>query len=95
MVLFKPSLVLSAAYDPNKNSRGVSSAAHTLVLLLLKRLQEPYIHTSTIGKVKECLNIIVIGLSHNTTVEAGEIFTLVYMSVSPFFLEENQLRSIE
>ena len=88
MVLFKPSLVLSAAYDPNKNSRGVSSAAHTLVLLLLKRLQEPYIHTSTIGKVKECLNIIA-------TVEAGEIFTLVYMSVSPFFMEENQLRSIE
>ena len=30
------------------------------------------------------MNRIVIGLSHNTTVEAGELFTFVYMSVSPF-----------
>ena len=30
------------------------------------------------------MNIIVIGLSHNTTVEDGDIFPFVYMSVSPF-----------
>ena len=52
--------------------------------VLLMILLEPDIHTSNIGKVKEFLNIIVIGLSHNTTVEAGELFYLVYMSVSPF-----------
>ena len=30
------------------------------------------------------MNRIVIGLSHNTTVEDGDIFPFVYMSVSPF-----------
>ena len=30
------------------------------------------------------MNIIVIGLSHNTTVEAEDIFPFVYTSVSPF-----------
>ena len=84
MIFFKTSLAISAADDPNKNARGVASAAHTLVLLFLKRLQEPDIHTYTIRKVKERLNIIVIGLSQNTTVEAGKIFTFVYMSVSTF-----------
>ena len=58
--------------------------AHTLVSPLLKRLQEPDIHTSTIGKVKGYLNIIVIGLSHYNTVEAGELLPFVYMSVSLF-----------
>ena len=84
MILFKPSLSLSETDEPNQNARGVASVAHTLVSPLLKRLQEPDIQTSTIGKVKGCLNIIVIGLSHNTTVEARELFPLVYMSVSPF-----------
>ena len=55
-----------------------------MVLTLLKRLQEPDIHTYTIGKVNECLNGMVIGLSHNTIAEAGDIFPFVYMLVSPF-----------
>ena len=71
MVLFKTYLKLSATDEQNKNARGVASAAHTLVLTLLKGIQETDTHTSTIGKVKDCLNRIVIGLSHNTTVEAG------------------------
>ena len=66
MVLFKPYLALSATDEPNKNSRGVASLAQTLVLPFPKRIQEPDFHTSTIGKVKECLNRIAIGLSHNT-----------------------------
>ena len=77
MFLFKPTLALSATDDPNKDSIGVASAAHTLVSSLLKRLQEPDIHTSTIGKLKECLNIIVIDLSNNTTVEDGDISPFV------------------
>ena len=84
MILFDPSLALSATDDPKINTGGVASAAHTQVLPLFKRPQEPDIHTSTIGKVKDCLNIIVIGLPHNTTVEAGELSPFVYMSVSPF-----------
>ena len=96
-IIFKPSLALSATDEPNKNVRGVASAAHTLVPLIPKRLQEPDIHTSTIGKVKKCLNIIVIGLSHNTNVEARELFPFVYMSVSNFFsgskpIESNKTR---
>ena len=51
--------------------------AHTLDFKSHKILQYPEIHKSTIGKVKECLNRIVIGLSHNTTVEAGEIYPFV------------------
>ena len=93
IIFLKPYIALSATYEPNKNSRGVASAAHTLVLPLLKRLQEPDIHTSTIGKLKECLKIIVIGLSHNTTVEVGELFTFVYMSVSPFVSEGKIIES--
>ena len=77
MILFKPYLALSATDETNKNARGVASAAHTLVSPFLKRLQELDIHTSNTGKVKECLNRIVIGLSHNTTVEAGEIYPFV------------------
>ena len=33
--------------------------------------------------MEECLNIIVIGLSHNTTAESGECLPFVYISVSP------------
>ena len=39
MVLFKPSLALSATDDPNKKARGLASEAHTLVSLFLKRIQ--------------------------------------------------------
>ena len=95
MIFLKPSLALSAIDEPNKNTRGVESSARTLVLLLLKRLQEPDIHTSTIGKVKECLNILVIGLSHNTTVEAWEILPFFICQCLLLFLEANQLRSIK
>ena len=95
MILFKTYLALSATDDPKTNVRGLSSSAHTLVLTLLIRLQEPDIHTNTIGKVKEFLNRIVIGLSHNNTVEAGDNFPFVYFSVSPFFLGGNQLRAIK
>ena len=63
--------------------------------LLIKRIQEPDIHTSNIGKIKECLNITVIGLSHITTVEAGDIFPFVYMSVNDVLLDANQLRSVK
>ena len=62
MILFKPFLVLSATDEPKNNARGVALAVHTLVSLLLKIFQETDIHTSTIGEIKECLNIILIGL---------------------------------
>ena len=39
MILFNPYLALSATDEPKKNVRGVASAAHTLVSLLLKILQ--------------------------------------------------------
>ena len=95
IVLFKKSLALSAIDDPNTNFRGVASAAHTLMSPLLKRLQEPDIYTYTIGKVKECLNRILIGLSHNVTVEAGDIFPLCIFQCLLLFLEANQFRAIK
>ena len=64
--------------------------AHTLVSSLLKRLQEQDIHTSTIGKVKGSLNRTVIGLLHNTNVEAGEIFLLCICHCLLLVLETNQ-----
>ena len=78
MILFKTSLAISATDNPNKNAIGVASATHTLVSPFLKRLQEPDIGTSTIGKVKDILNRILIILQHDTTVEAGYIFPFVY-----------------
>ena len=60
---------------------------------LLKILQEPEIHTSTVGKLKYCLNRILISLSHNTTVESGDLLPFVYMSVSPFFSEGKPIES--
>ena len=84
MILFKTSLTLSTENEANKNVRVVVWAAHTLMLFLLKILQEPYIHTSTIGKLNNYLNVIVIGLSHNTIVDAGELFPFMYISVSRF-----------
>ena len=37
----------------------------------------------------------MIGLSHITTVEAGDIFPFVYMSVNDVLLDANQLRSVK
>ena len=93
MFLFKPYIELSATDDPNKNVIGVASAAHKLVLLLLKRIQEPDIHTSTIGKVKGCLNRIVIVLLHNTTVDDVDLLPFVYMLVYTFVFGDKPIKS--
>ena len=82
--MFKPSIALSATNEPKKNERGVASAANTLMSPLLKSPQEPYIHKSTIGKVQDFLNRIVIVLSRGTTLEAGDILNFLYMTVFPF-----------
>ena len=78
-ILFKTSLALYARDDSNKHKKVITSVAHTLVSPLLKRLQEPYIHTSAIRKVKECLNRILIILSQNINVEYADILPFLYM----------------
>ena len=71
----------------------MESSAHTLVSLLLKRIQEPDIHTSTIGKVKGCLNRIVIVLLHNTTVDDVDLLPFVYMLVYTFVFGDKPIKS--
>ena len=62
----------------------MSSAVHCVVSPLLERLRLPDVETSTIRKIKEILMRVVIGLSHNPTVQADELFPFVYATVQPF-----------
>jgi len=83
-VLFRPSLAAEANHATNIESPP--SAVHAIVSPLLERLRDPEVSTSIIGKAKECLNRVILGLSRNDSVTSEEILTFVYASVSPFIL---------
>ena len=89
-ILFRPSLAADAGSDNLGEGGGSSnaspSAVHAIASPLLERLRDPEVSTSTIGKAKECLNRVTLGLSRNSSVEAEEVLTFVYASVSPFVL---------
>lgn len=89
-ILFRPSLAAETGsdnQDERKDGGNASpSAVHAIVSPLLERLRDPEVSTSTIGKAKECLNRVTLGLSRNSSVEAEEVLTFVYASVSPFVL---------
>jgi len=91
-ILFRPSLAAEAGSDdPGAETEGGNappSAVHAIVAPLLERLRDPEVSTSTIGKAKECLNRVTLGLSRNSSVEAEEVLTFVYASVSPFVLDD-------
>jgi len=63
-----------------------SSAVHNIVIPLLERLRLPDISSATIGKIRECLTKIVVGLSQNPTVSAVQLMPFVHATVAPFLL---------
>lgn len=76
MITFKPC-------DANEGS-PTRSSVHCVVSPLLERLRLPEVETRTIRKIREVLGRVVIGLSHNPTVRAEQLFPFVYATVQPF-----------
>lgn len=72
-----------------KPSQGVpgfthASVVHALVTPFLDRLRDPDVSSSTMRKVKECLNRVAMGLSSNPTTKYDEVLPFVYATVAPF-----------
>jgi len=72
-------------FDPSLRKSNTSSV-HIIVRPILERLRLPDIDRTSIGKLKECLSRIVIGLSHNPTVKEQDVLPFIYSCVSPFIL---------
>ena len=76
MIQFKPS---------RASSGNIShSSIHCVVSPLLERLRVSDIKASTIGKIKEILVRVVVGLSHNPSVGLMELFPFVYATINPY-----------
>ena len=74
LILFRPSLAASKA--------APLSSVHAIVQPLLERLRLPDVDKATIGKVRECLNKVVVGISRNTSAIAVEIMPFVYTTIT-------------
>jgi U3 small nucleolar RNA-associated protein 20 len=75
IILFNPSTV-----DQTQNY----SSVHALVEPFLARLDDPEVSSAIIGKVKEALSRVVIGISQNSSVSPDEMFPFVYSTLSPY-----------
>lgn len=82
MILFKPSLHTIGGFKGGPSTPF--SSIHVLVHPFLQRIRDPEIDSKTIGKVKECLNRIAIGVSQNTSTTTEEMLPFVYATVFPF-----------
>jgi len=87
LIIFRPSLAISQG----KKSAIFLTAVHALVSPFLERLRDPEVDKSTIGKVNECMNRIVVGLSNNSSVVFEELLPFVYATVSPFLISDEKL----
>lgn len=82
-------------FDPSDsviNAYGVRtiSSVQSLIAPFLERLRDPEIEKSVMGKVKECLNRIVLGLSRNDSANLEKIMPFVYATVAPFVTEDGR-----
>ena len=81
-------------FSPSASNSGhnieTSSTVHVVVRPLLERLRLPDIDFATVGKIRECLNRVVIGISHNPSAEARELMSFIYGCIAPFMGVENQ-----
>mmetsp|Transcript_26337 Transcript_26337/g.37753 ORF Transcript_26337/g.37753 Transcript_26337/m.37753 type:complete len:962 (-) Transcript_26337:142-3027(-) len=84
-LLFHPSIAAESSGKDFVNLPSLS-AVHNIVIPLLERLRLPDISSATIGKIRECLTKIVVGLSQNPTVSAVELMPFVHATVAPFLL---------
>jgi len=82
-VHFKPSLV---TVQGKKSFPGLAhaSAAHALVTPFLDRLRDPDVPSSTIRKVRECLNRVAVGFSNNPSAKYEEVLPFVFATIAPF-----------
>ena len=76
--------------NKNKNVDEIFSAIHVITRPLLERLQMPDIDTVTIGKLRECLNRVVIGISHNQSAEVHNLMPFIHGCVAPFIVKEDK-----
>jgi hypothetical protein len=94
MVCFKPSLATSILKESIPGLTH-ASVVHAIVTPFLDRLRDPDAPSSTIRKVKECLNRIAFGFSNNSTAKYDEILPFVFATVAPFVYGRTKLRSEE
>lgn len=77
LLLFRPSNSTGSTF-------GFSSSIHLVVSPLLERLRVGNVESGSIGTIRECLNRVVVGVSHNGSVEIDEVLPFVYACVEPF-----------
>lgn len=77
LLYFRPS-------NSSESTFGFSSSVHLVVSPLLERLRVGNLESGSIGTVRECLNRVVVGISHNCSVEIEEVLPFVYACVEPF-----------
>lgn len=80
IILFNPSTV--------DHMQSLSSV-HALVEPFLARLNDPEVSSTVIGKVREALSRIIIGISQNSSVSPDEIFPFVYSTLSPYISQRS------
>lgn len=88
----------SIFFRPSQGITGFTHASvvHALVTPFLDRLRDPDVSSSTIRKVKECLNKIAVGFSMNPTAKYNEVLPFVFATVAPFVHgEKNSSRNID
>lgn len=91
-ILFRPSMAASHTTDSSKEREGVPpSGVHAVVQPFLERLRNPEIGMVEMGKAKECLNRVIVGLTRNESLVAEEVLPFVYASVSPFIIGDSML----
>lgn len=81
-IYFKPSLAAQTNDGVTDFTHG--SAVHALVTPFLERLRDPDVSSSTMRKVKECLNRVAVGLSNNPSAKYDEVLPFVFATVAPF-----------
>jgi hypothetical protein len=93
-IRFKPSLATSKL---NESIPGLTHASvvHAIVTPFLDRLRDPDAPSSTIRKVKECLNRIAFGFSNNPTAKYDETLPFVFATVAPFVYGKTKPRNEE
>ena len=76
IIHFKPSVAAEQGRQ--------ASTVHALVTPFLDRLRDPDVSSSTMRKVKECLQRVAVGFSTNSSAKYDEVLPFVYATVSPF-----------
>lgn len=85
LIHFVPYNNLPAKKNKNQTKNSAPhSTVHAIVMPFLERLRLPDVKASTIGKINECLNKIVIGLSQNPSVHGFELLPFIHATISPF-----------